>query len=165
MSPSSLDHADPLVLQRSQEPPKNVGSRNEVCVENQEEVACGDLHALGQSTGLEAPAIGPPQLLDDDPLALPVVDALGHDQRGPVVGVVEDLHFEPITRVVQSAARVDHPRGDSPLVVHRELDRDSGQLRLGPRRANRLPTLGGHPEQPASMTGKRDEHRKEGGGQ
>ena len=165
MSPSPLDHPDALVLQRSQKPPKNIGSRNEVCVEDEEEVPRGDPHACGQSTGLEAAAIGPPQLLDVDPLALPVIDALGHDERGAVVGVVEDLDFEPITWVVQSAARIDHPRGDRLLVVHGELDRDSGQLRVGPRRANRIPPLPGHPEQPASMSGKRDEHRKECGGQ
>ena len=105
---------------RSQE----VGLRNEVGVEDRDEVAARDLQALVERAGLVAGAILAMDVLDVD--ALHRVAAHGElgDLPGLVGRVVEHLDLEQLARVFDLADRVDQPIDDVHLVVERELDGD-----------------------------------------
>jgi len=74
-----------------------------------------------------------------------VGDPAGNDGDRLVVGIVEDLHLDPVGRPIEPCCRVDHTLRHVALVVDRQLYRDQGLVtpdRLGgrplgePRRAD-----------------------------
>jgi hypothetical protein len=65
---------------------------------------------------------------DREPLGGHLLAGLGGDLGRVIGGVVEDLDFEPVERVIDGAARLDDALGDGVLVEHRELHGDPRQL-------------------------------------
>ena len=102
--------------------------RDEVGVEDGDELAGGVLHAFGERAGLVADAVVAVDVLDRIALGGPFVDGGLGDLGGVVGGVVEHLDLEPVERVVEQAGGVDDPLGDHVLVVHRQLDGDAREL-------------------------------------
>ena len=116
-----------------------LGRRNEVGVEDGDELAFGGFEARFQGSGFEAVAVG----------AVKIVDGLGLEARsagsvagdrflrdldGFVGGVVEQLDFKPVAGVIDAADGVEQAVDDELLVINGELDGDEGKCRFFERR-------------------------------
>ena len=118
---------------------KPVGRRDEVGVEDGDELALGDLEAFFECAGLVAVAVGAVEV--DDGLrreafgagGIALDDGFG-DDGGLVGGVVEDLDLEAVARILDAAAGVDEAVDDELLVIDGELDGDEGELVFGEAR-------------------------------
>jgi hypothetical protein len=113
---------------------QEVGLRDEVGVEDRDELPAGDLHGLVERPGLVAGAVGAVDVLDVQ--ALRGVAAHGElgDLPGFVGGVVEHLDLQELPRVVDPADGVDETIDDVHLVEERQLDghhRQGVELRPG----------------------------------
>ena len=110
--------------------------RDEVGVEDGDELALGGLEAFFEGAGLVAVAVGAVEVVDG--LRGEAVGAGGvagddgaGDFDGLVGGVVEELDLEAVAGVVEAAAGVDEAVDDELLVVDGELDGDEGELVFG----------------------------------
>ena len=97
--------------------------RDEVGVEDGDELAFGHLKAGAEGSGLEAVAVGAMNV--DDVVAERgiAVDDGGGDLPGFVGGVVEDLDFELLARILHGANGFDQAINDKLLVEDGQLDR------------------------------------------
>ena len=106
---------------------QEVGRRNEVGVEDGDELALRDPHRGLERPGLVARAIGAMDVDDVDAVVgIAHHGALRHNAR--LVGrVVQHLDLEQLARVVELADGVDQPVRHVHLVVDRKLDGDLRQ--------------------------------------
>ncbi len=109
---------------------------DEVGVEDGDELASSNFEAFVEGSGLVAVAVGAVEV--DDGLgrhageaAGVALDDLAGDLAGFVGGVVEDLDFEAVARVVDAADGFDEALDDELLVEDGELDGDEGELAFG----------------------------------
>ena len=128
VGPAGLHHADLGLGEVMDDLHEPVGRRNEVGVEDGDELAFGDFEAGVERSGLEAVTIGAMDV--DDVVAeggVAVDDGRG-DLLGLVGGVVEHLDFELLARVLDGADGFDEAVDDELLVEDGQLDGDRGQL-------------------------------------
>ena len=141
VSPARLDHRDLRIDEERHRPVEKVLGRDEVRIEDGDELALGDLHAGLERASLVACAIGSMDVGDVDALRRIAPHGLfGHAPR--FVGrIVEDLDLEQLARILQSTDGVDETIRHVHLVVDRELDRDRRELVHRSRRDRLLPLV------------------------
>ena len=126
MAPAGLDEAHAFIreemdgfLQRF---------RNEVGVQNQQEFALGHLGGRFQRAGLEARAV---RAVDADGVKAAGLQFLHLAValfRGVVCGIVQNLDFQLVLRIIQSGYGFQKAVHDELLIEHGELDRNDGQF-------------------------------------
>ena len=109
------------------QPGQEVGGRDEVGVEDGDELAARRLQPGLERARLVPGAIGAVEVLDVDALRGEAPDRQLGDAARLVGRVVQHLDFEQLARVVDAAHRLDQAIGDVHLVVERQLDRDDRQ--------------------------------------
>jgi hypothetical protein len=117
---------------------QEVDRRREVGVEDRDVLALGDLHPRFERPCLVAGPVRAMQVRDVQAARGVAPDRLLGNPLRLVRGIVEDLDFEQVARIVELAYRVDEPVGDVHLVVDRKLDRhrrQGGELSRGLRYA------------------------------
>jgi hypothetical protein len=119
VAPAGLDHRDLLVAEVRHQPREEIGRRQEVGVEDGDELASRDLEAGFERAGFEAAAIRAVVVLDVDALRCEAPDGELGDAAGLVRRVVEHLDLEQLARVLDTADSVDEPVGHVHLVVQR----------------------------------------------
>ena len=125
--PSRLHHRDAVVAEVRNRLLQEVRRRNEVRVEDGDELALRHLHGGIERARLVAGAIGAMDVGDVDAVGgIAHHGALRHNAR-LVGGVVQHLDFEQLARIVELADGVDQPVRHVHLVVDRKLDRDLRQ--------------------------------------
>ena len=131
MIPARLHHAHGGVVHRDEQIAQQRRLRQEVGIENQNELAGCGLKSRRQRSRLVAGAGSAVQNRDLDPSSAPETGpALG--QGGGVVGrVVEDLDLEAARRMLQAADRIDQALNHMALVVKRKLNGDAGRSARG----------------------------------
>jgi len=138
VTPPRLHHGHLLIDEERHGAAEEVAGGDEVGVEDGDEPASRHLHAGLECASLVAGAVGAMQILDVDALGGVAADGLLGYAPGFVGGVVEDLDFEQLARVIQLAHRVNEAVRNVHLVVDRQLHGDHGQLA---HRARRLGLL------------------------
>ncbi len=145
VAPARLHHRDAVAGEIRHHPQQEIGGRDEVGVENRDELAARHLEARFERAGLVPDAVRPVEVLDVEALGRKAADGEVRDAAGLVGRVVEHLDFEPLTRILDTAHRVDQAVRHVHLVVERQLDRDDRQ-RVRQRAGLRLPVLVPHVE-------------------
>ena len=102
---------------------QEVAGRQEIGVEDRDELPARDLEAGLERARLEPGPVAAVDVLDVDALRRQPLDRQLGDAARLVGRVVQHLDFEPVARVLDGAHRVDQPIGDVHLVVERQLDR------------------------------------------
>jgi hypothetical protein len=129
MRPAGLDHADVGLCEVMDDAHEPVGGRDEIGVEDGDELAFGYVEAFVERAGFEAVAVGAMDIDDGMAERGVALDDFCGDLLGFVGGVVENLDFQAVARVVDGADGFDEAVDDKLLIVHGELDGDAGQLR------------------------------------
>ena len=107
---------------------QKVGLRNEVRIEDRDEVAARNLQALVERAGLVAGAVLAMDVLDVDALQRVAAHGELRNLPGLVRRIVEDLDLQLLARIFDLADRVDQSIDDVHFVVERQLDGDDRQL-------------------------------------
>jgi len=129
VSPPRLDHPDLRVAEVGHQAGQEIGGRNEVGVEDADELAARDLQAGFERARFVPDPIRAVVVLDVDAFRGEAAHRLLGDAARFVGRVVEHLDFEQLARIVHLADRVDQAVGDVHLVVDRQLDGDPRQHR------------------------------------
>ena len=134
VGPAGLDHADAGLGEVVDDAEEPVGWGDEVGVEDGDELALGGFEAFFEGAGFVAVAVGAVEIVDGlggEAFGAGGVagDDGGGDVFGFVGGVVEDLDFEAVAGVVETADGVEEAVDDELLVEDGELDGDEGQVR------------------------------------
>ena len=137
VAPARLDHADLGVGEVRHQTHQEIAGREEIGVENRDELAAGDLEAGLERAGLEPGPVATVDVLDVNSLRSQPVDRQFGDAARHVRRVVQDLDLQTIARVLDGAHRLDQTIRDVHLVVERQLDRDNRE-RLERRERLRL---------------------------
>ena len=166
VGPTGLDHADLRFGEVMDDLHDPLRRRNEVGVEDGDELTLGDFETCVQRPGLEAVAVSAVQV--DDGLRVHAGEALGvaaDDLAGDVDGfvgrVVEDLHLEAIARPVETAGGVDEALGHRRFVVERQLHGHEGHAAAGHRRGCDLGAPPGDPGEARPLRRPDEERRTE----
>ena len=132
VTPTRLHHTDRRVLEVADEAHQERRLRQEVRVEDRDELALGDLEAIVERAGLIAGAVG---AVDVDHVEIAgrrirreLADARAHEALGLVRRVVEDLDFEAVARVIEARDVIEDADGDRGFVEQRELHGDVREL-------------------------------------
>jgi len=128
VTPGRLHEAHVRMGERGQESAHEIRGRDEVRIQDQEELAPGPRRAGRQRPRLVALAPLAPEVPHVDASPAPRGHAPRHDLHRLVVRVVEDLHLEPVRRIVDPASGVDGAGHDVGLVVDGDLDRDGWEI-------------------------------------
>ena len=127
MPPARLHHADLVVGEVRQRPAQEVRRRDEIGVEDRDELALRLAQARLERARLESAPVGAMKIRDvESALRLPLHRAR-RDVAGLIGRVVQHLDFEQVPRIVDLADGVDEPLRHVHLVEDRELDRDARQ--------------------------------------
>ena len=126
--PARLDHPDLRIGEEMHGALQDVGRRNEVCVEDEDELARAGLHSVFERTGLEACAIRAVDQLHIEPLRRQFGDHPPGDVRRFVGGIVEQLHLEQLPRVIERRHGPQQPLHHIQLIEDRQLHCDPGQF-------------------------------------
>ena len=103
--------------------------REEVGVEDRDELALRDLEARVERAGLVADAVDAVEVDDVDALVARSRSTCARDERACVSSVESSSTWiSSVARVVHAADRIEQPRRDRRLVEERQLDRDERQL-------------------------------------
>src|SRR5262245_11226975 len=166
MSPARLDHADAWVGEGRDGLPEKAARRNEVRVEDGDQLAARAGDALAESTCLVTAALAAMEVVDGETGRTQTRDELRDDRRRAVGRVVEHLDLEPLARIVEPRDRLDQTGRHGHLVVEGELNgHDRPRLgthdgrrrivsRAGPRAQRAVPVTAGvatpmeQPEEP-----------------
>ena len=117
--------------------PQEIGGRDEVGVEDGDELASSFLQSRLERACLVAPPVDPVEVVDLGAAGPVTTDRhLGNSGRF-VCRVVQNLDLEKLRWVIHFADRVDQPVGDIHLVENRQLDGDARQILFRERRRNR----------------------------
>ena len=134
VAPARLHHADLRFGELRQRPLQEVGRRHEVGVEDGDELAARDLEAGFERAGLVAGAVDAMEILDVEALRGVAADRQLGNRARLVGGVVEDLDFEEVLRIIHLDDRRDEAVDHVHLVVDGQLDRDDRKrIQLRPR--------------------------------
>src|SRR4029077_5268936 len=103
MAPSHLDHADPGIGKMIDASPQGIWRRNEIGVQNENELAFRALQTGFASSGLKTGAVLAMTRLAATPARLQERGLIGGDLAGLVGGVVQNLDLEPVPGIVEAA--------------------------------------------------------------
>ena len=126
--PARLRHADLGLGEMVDDVHEPGGRRDEVGVEDRDELTPRGLESVVERAGFVAVPVGAVDVLDRVPCGAAAGDEGGGDLAGFVGGVVEQLDVELPARVIQFAAGIDQPVDDVLLVEDRKLDGNAGEL-------------------------------------
>ena len=140
VAPARLHHGDLRIHEVVDGLVQEVGRRQEVGVENRDELALGDRHPCLERTRLEAGAIGAVEIRDVEPLRGGAADGQLRNRSRLVGRVVQHLHFEAIAWVVHQRDGIYQPVHHVHLVVDRQLHGHDRQL-FKRARSDRHPIL------------------------
>ena len=122
--------------------PQHVRRRNEIRVEDEDELAAARFKAMFQRASFEARPVRPMDQLDIEPGRAQLLHLAGGDGRGLIGRIVQHLHLEQLARVIELRDRLQQPLDHVHLVVHGQLDRDPGQfLEVRQRHRSPIPVL------------------------
>jgi len=121
VAPPGLHERDARVLESRERATQEVARRDEIGVEDGDQLGSSPLQSMGQRAGLETCSRAAPDVRDQDALAAPVGQPPGDDLDRLVVRVVEGLDLESAFRPVERAGRVKDSLGDIALVVDGDL--------------------------------------------
>ncbi len=107
--------------------------RNEIGVEHGDELACGSLQPLLESSGLVAMAIGAMPVFHGETKRLIFLHQSFSKLMGLIRGIVQNLYLQQMLRIIHFRGFVDQPFHDEPFVIKRELNRDARQFRKARR--------------------------------
>jgi len=169
VAPGRLHEPHVGVGEGGEEAAQEVGGRDEVGVEDQEELAARPRRAGRERPRLVPLARAAPQVPHVDAPPAPRGDPPRRDLRRLVLRVVQDLHLEPVGRIVDPAGGVDGARHDVGLVVDRDLDGDVGRVagRDASRRTGARPLRSAasgpqaQPQEPQAVEAERGQHGQE----
>ncbi len=163
MAPPCLDHAHLRIGKKMDRPAQKIGLRNEVGIEDTNEITLGGGQPGLQSAGFEPCAIDAVDQLHVESTTLQIRDAGGGQLPGVVRGIVEDLDLEKFPRIVDLADRFEQPLDHVNLVEDRQLHRYFWQLlEVAGRRHGSLPVFQEKVDNHIPMNpvgGKADQHR------
>ena len=128
VAPARLHHTDLGVGEVVDGALQEVGSWNEVGVEDRDELAACLAHAGFERAGLVPAPIGAMDILDVHAAERGATHRELGDTLGLVDRIVEYLYFEAIAGVVHLADRIDQPVHDVHLVIDGQLYRDGRQV-------------------------------------
>lgn len=172
VAPARLHHGNLRVGEVAGDGPHEIGLRDEVGVEDGDQLALGDLHPVLEGAGLVAHAVGPVDVHRVEPAIAQALDVGARDRARLVGRVVEDLDLQLARRVVHLGDRLEQALHHGGLVEQRELDRDVRQRRriargdpgrvLDPRR-DLLPMFPAeqHEVQPMHAVAREEEQNRE----
>ena len=140
VAPARLHQRDLLVGEVIDGARQEVGLRNEVGVEDRDELAARDLQALVERAGLVAGAIRAVDVLDVDALHRMATHGELRDLLRLVRRIVQHLDLEQLARIFDLADSIDQPIDDIHFVVERQLDGDD-RKRVERRLRHRLLAL------------------------
>ncbi len=123
VAPGGLHRAHGGIRERRDQPQQQVRRRYEIGVQDQEEVAPGQVGAGRQRPRLEARPVGPPDMTHINAPCAPAGGPRGGQRRGLVGGIVQDLDLQPAARPFQAAGGIHQALHHVRLVVDRELHR------------------------------------------
>ncbi len=142
VGPASLDHPDlvaALGIQKiGNRAAEEILLRNEVSVENGDELALRGFQAVFEGAGLVTFAVCAMDVRNPHALCSVALDAAAGDLLGFVGGVVENLDIEELARIVETRHGFDKPLDDVALVEDGKLDRDAGPAGNGRRRSGNI---------------------------
>ena len=108
--------------------PQKIGLRNEVGIENTNEITLSGRKPGLQSAGFEPSAIDAVDQLHVEPPALQILHAGGGQFPRVVGGIVEDLDLQQVARIIDLADRLEQALDNVDLVEDRQLHRHFRQL-------------------------------------
>ncbi len=126
VAPPGLHHAQGRVREMGDGPAQEVRGRQEVRVEDGQELTLGQAQAVGQGPGLEAVAVRPGDAADVEAQGAFFRDLLFHQRAGFIGGVIQNLDLQQPLGVIQAADRLDHAVRHVVFVVQGQLHRDPG---------------------------------------
>ena len=129
--PANLDHPDVLVGEEVHRALEDVGRRDEVGVEHEDELPLARPQTIRERAGLEARAVRAVQVLDVEPERAQLFDLCLAHGLCLVRRIVENLDLEAILRIADLRDRLEQPRRDVHLVEERQLDRDERHRVVG----------------------------------
>ncbi len=127
VAPRRLHHAHPRVGERWKKPSQQIGLRDEVRVQDEEEFPPRQAKPVGESSRLVADSGAPPDVLNPSPTASPMNGSCRRHGARLIGRVVQDLDFEAVERIVEATGRIDEPVDHVGLVVHGKLHRHGGE--------------------------------------
>ena len=107
---------------------QQVGLRDEIGIEDTDEIALGGGEPGLQGARLEAGPVGAVDQLHVEPAALQFVHAGGRQLAGVVGGIVQHLDLQKLARIIELADRFEEPLDDIDFIEDRQLHRHPGQL-------------------------------------
>src|SRR5947209_8641628 len=128
MSPAGLDHADLWVREKVDRSLKQIGRRDEIGVENANEVAGGRFQPSGERARLEPGAIGPVDQLNVIAALAQFSGAGRRDFPGIIGRIIQHLDLKQFLGIVELAHRAKQPLDYIELIENRQLNRDFRQL-------------------------------------
>jgi hypothetical protein len=123
VAPAGLHHADGRVREVPHHIPEEIERREEIRVEDRDQLALRHLQPVVQRPRLVAAPVDPVDVHHVDPLAPQPLHREPRDRLGLVRRVVQHLDLEEVLRVVDLRHRVDQPHRHRGLVEQRELHR------------------------------------------
>src|ERR1700682_464782 len=107
---------------------QKIGLRNEIGIENTNEITLSGREPGLQSAGFEPSAIDAVDQLYVEPPALQILHAGGSQFSRVVGGIVEDLDLQQFARIIDLTDRFEQPLDHIDLVEDRQLHRHFRQL-------------------------------------
>ena len=112
MTPSHLHHPDPGVCEVIDGAFQRVGRRDEIGVENENELAFRAVQAGCERPGFEALSIVSMTILDVEAFGFQAGGFARGNLAGFIRRVVQNLDLKPVSRVVEAADRPNEPADD-----------------------------------------------------
>ena len=128
MTPSRLDHSDLRIREKMDRPVQQVRGRDEIGIENANELASGRFEPSRKRTGLEPGPVDPMNQLNIEAALSQCFHARRSHLPRIVGGIVQHLDLQQISRVIQFADRAQKALHYVNLIKNRKLNRYFGQL-------------------------------------
>ena len=124
VTPASLHHADGRVGKEMDRAREEIGWRNEIGIEDRDQLTSSRFESRLQRPRLESVTIGPVMILDREPQRPIALHQRFGEQMRVVGRIVQHLNLQQVLRVFDLGDLVDQPLHDIPLVVQGKLDGD-----------------------------------------
>ena len=123
MSPARLDHSDLRIGEEVNRVLQKIRRRNEVGVQNADEIALGRGQTSLQRARLETDSINAMNQLHIQPARLQFVDTTRGQLARVIGGIIQHLDLEQLARVIDFADRFQQTLDHVDLVKDRQLHR------------------------------------------
>ncbi len=130
VAPARLHHRELRLGEIGHRAAQEVGRRDEIGVEDGDELARRRFQSFLQRAGLESFAVVAVQVDDRDAEVAIALDAIARDELRLVGRIVEHLNLEELARVIELRHGFDEALDHVALVVDRELHRDLAAMLL-----------------------------------